>query len=70
MLYDFFEIIDAVVYAFFGWRYIFSPAFRKRTHKRWRFESRLTVFFEILYGAFGMGLTLLPFWLLVNALRS
>ena len=67
---EFFEIVDVVVYAFFGWRYIFSPAFRVHTHKRWKFESRLTIFLEIIYGAFGIGLTLLPFWLLVSALRG
>jgi uncharacterized membrane protein YfcA len=66
---DLLEIVEVVVYAFLGWRYIFSPTYRKQTHKRWKSESRLTIFFEILYGVFGIGLTLLPFWFLVDALR-
>jgi|GEM_PF-1864320 len=67
---DFLEIVDVFVYAFIGWRYILSSAFRRRTHKRWRVESRLTIFFEILGGAFGVGLTLLPLWLVIDAIRG
>ena len=60
------EILELFAYGFFGWRYIFSSTFRERTHKRWKFESRLTICLEIFFGAVGIVLTLLPVWLMAR----
>ena len=67
---DALEIFDLIVDAFSGWRYLFSPAYRRRTHERWKVEGRLTQFFDILLGGFGVLLTLGMLWLVINILRS
>ena len=67
---EFFEIVDWVVYAVSGWRYIFSSSFRQRTHRRWKVEAELTVVFEIVFALAGIALTLLPLWFGIKALMS
>jgi len=67
---DFLDLIEVVVYAFYGWRYLLSPSFRAQTHMRWKAEGALSIFFDILFGVFGIALTLLPFWGLIYFFRS
>ena len=64
MAFEVLEIFEYFAYGLSGWRYIFSPKFRKQIHARWRTESRLMIGFEIVMSAFGILLTLLPLWLL------
>jgi hypothetical protein len=53
-----FEAFEWVLYAFLGWRYIFSSSFRERTHRRWKSESKLTVAFEIGEAVIGVSVSL------------
>ena len=64
--------IDIFFHAFAGWRYLFSPSYRRETHARWKTESRLTAFFEFVGGAFamllaplllGLGILMVVVWL-------
>ncbi len=63
---DALEIFGWIGDAFNGWRYVFSPTFRQRTHKRWKAEGRGKAFIEILFGALGMVVTVLLVWLMVQ----
>ena len=67
---DALEIFEWIGNAFAGWRYLFSPSFRRRTHARWKAEGRGTAFVEILFGAMAMLFTLFLLWLVVDMLRS
>ena len=67
---DVLEIFDLIANAFAGWRYLFSPSFRRRTHARWKAEGRSTAFFDILFGTAGMLFTIFILWVVVNWLRS
>ena len=64
------EILDWFGNAFAGWRYLFSSSFRQRTHKRWKVEGRGKALIEVLFGGFGILLTLLLLWLLIDVLQS
>ena len=46
------EALDVVAHAFAGWRFLLSPAFRRRTLARWSNESRLQMMQDIV-GAIG-----------------
>ena len=70
MLADVFELFDWIVNAFAGWRYVFSPSFRQRTHTRWKAQGWGTAAIEILVGALGVLLTLFLLWVLISFLRS
>jgi hypothetical protein len=67
---DALEIFEWIANALAGWRYLFSPSFRQRTHARWKAEGRGTAFVEILLAAVGMLVTLFLLWLVVSLLRS
>ena len=67
---DVLEIFEWIVYAFSGWRYLFSPAFRRRTHERWNVEGGLQKFLDILFGGLGVLLTLGVLWLLIAILTG
>ena len=67
---DAFEILEWIVNAFAGWRYLFSRSFRQRTHARWKSEGRVTAFIDILFGGSGVLLTLVLLWLLVSFLSG
>ena len=64
------EIFDWLANAFAGWRYLFSSSFRQRTNKRWKVEGRGKALIEVLFGGFGILLTLLLLWLLIDVLQS
>lgn len=51
------ELLEIAVYAFGGWLYLLSPDFRKQTHNRWRFESRLGIAFEMFEAILGMAVS-------------
>ena len=58
-----FEWVDFLIYSFLGWRYLLSPEFRSHVHRHWRFQSRLSIAFEVLQGLGSMVLTLtIIFW--------
>lgn len=65
MLADVLEIFDWFAYGFAGWRYLLSPSFRARTHKRWKTEPTAKAVIEVLFCALGMLLTLLLLALVV-----
>jgi hypothetical protein len=67
---DALEIFDWVVDALAGRRYLLSPSFRQRTHKRWKVEGWGKASIEILFGGLGVLLTLLLLWLLTGLLRG
>ncbi len=67
---DFLDVIDIVMYIFSGWYYLFSPSFRAQTHKRWRTEGAISIFLDLLFGVFGVGLSLLLVWFVISGLRS
>lgn len=46
------DIVDFIGHSVEGmavWRYLFSPSYRRRTHARWRLQSRLETGLEIFY---------------------
>lgn len=55
---DVLEIFDWMAQAFAGWRYLLSPSYRDRTHKRWKAEGRGKATLEIFFGALAVLLTL------------
>ena len=67
---DVLEIFDWIANGFAGWRYLFSPSFRRRTHARWKAEGRSKAFFDILFGAVGMLITIFLLWVVVNLFRG
>jgi hypothetical protein len=52
------EILDWVEPAAGGWRYLFSPAYRARTHAAWRLESVAHVIWDVFWGALGVAVSL------------
>ena len=64
------EIFEWIGNAFAGWRYLFSPSFRRRTHARWKAEGRSKAFFDIIFGTFGMLFTIFVVWAVVSLLRD
>jgi len=63
-----FEALDFIIDALAGWRYLFSPSFRQRTHHRWSVEGRGKAIIEILFGALAVFFTLLLLWVLIEML--
>lgn len=41
-----------------GWRYLFSPTFRARTHQAWRHEHLGYVVWDVFWGMLGLALSL------------
>lgn len=52
------EILDWVEPAAGGWRYIFSSAFRARTHDSWRDEHIGYVISDVFWGVLGIVVSL------------
>lgn len=48
---DIVDFIGNTVEGMAVWRYLISPSFRRRTHARWRLQSRLETGLEIFYYA-------------------
>jgi hypothetical protein len=48
------EILDWVELAAGGWRYLFSSAYRARTHAAWRLEGVAHVIWDVFWGALGV----------------
>lgn len=65
-----FEIFGWFADALRGWRYLFSPSFRRRTHERWKKEGRGKAAIEILFGGLAVFFTLLLLWVLIKVLRG
>jgi hypothetical protein len=49
-----------------GWRYVASPAFRRKTHARWKDQSVLRVLWDVVRGIAGIALTLLLLYVLIS----
>jgi hypothetical protein len=45
---DALNALDAIAAAFAGWRYLFSPSYRARTHSRWQQTTQLRITVEII----------------------
>ncbi len=67
-LHDLIDAADITASALGGWCYIFSHSYRLKKHRQWR-EDRLSAFFEVLFGVFGVvvtaglvGLAAYAFW--------
>jgi hypothetical protein len=52
------EIIAWVEPVVGGWRYLFSPTFRARTHQGWRHEHPGYVVWDVFWGMLGIALSL------------
>jgi hypothetical protein len=48
-----------------GWRYLFSPAFRTRTHEAWRHEHVGYAIWDVFWGVLGIAASLVVAYLLV-----
>ncbi len=70
MPFEAFELFDWIGDTLAGWRYLLSRSFRQRTHARWKTEGWATAIIEILFGGFGVLVTLLLLGLLVLLLRG
>jgi hypothetical protein len=46
---DFIDFIGHSVEGLTVWRYLLSPSYRRRTHLRWRSQSKLETGLEIFY---------------------
>lgn len=53
------ELIEWFVNGFAGWRYLFSSAYRKQTHSRWKDAGKARATLEIIAGLSGVIFTLL-----------
>lgn len=42
------EIIDTLINWAGGWRYVFSPSFRRSVHERWRGQRRMRMVTEVI----------------------
>lgn len=62
---DAFELLNWIVDALAGWRYLISPSFRKRTHDRWRRDGWATALIEILFGSLALIFTAVLICLLI-----
>ncbi|HKP81154.1 MAG TPA: hypothetical protein VJT69_04005 [Pyrinomonadaceae bacterium] len=67
---DVVEIFDWIANGFAGWRYLFSPSYRRRTHARWKAEGRIRAFVDILFSTLSMLFTIFLIWVVVNLLKS
>ena len=45
------ELLDWLLGAVAGWRYVFSPSYRRRTHARWRDEAWIYIAFDVICAA-------------------
>ena len=59
---DLLELLDWSVVALAGWRYLLSPAYRRRVHKEWRDEAWYYIAWDVLCGIAGIAFTLLVFF--------
>jgi hypothetical protein len=63
---EFLEFIEWFVGAFAGWRFIFSPSFRRKTRARWKQATRLRVVTDIFCGIAGIAFTAFLIYLIVG----
>lgn len=69
-LFEALELVEWLQAAVAGWRYLFSRAFRARTHERWRRANRWRVAWEVTCGLAGIGFTLLLIVLIVSLIAD
>lgn len=67
---DALEFLSWIIDGFGGWRYLISPAFRKRTHDRWKREGWTTALIDILLGSLAVVFTLFLLSLLILLLAG
>ena len=58
MIGEMFDLLECIGSVLIGWAYVFSPKFRKDIHSKWAHDSRRTILWEIVYGVFGIVLSL------------
>jgi hypothetical protein len=46
---DFIDLVGHAAEGMAVWRYLLSPSYRRRTHARWRSQSRLETGLEIFF---------------------
>lgn len=64
------EIIEWFVAAFAGWRFIFSPSFRRQTRARWKQATRLRVVTDIVCGIAGIAFTAFLIYFIVDLVQG
>lgn len=57
------DVLGFLATAFAGWRYLLSPSYRRRVHKRWQSTSQLHIAQEIAAAVAGS-----LFWILIFCL--
>lgn len=66
MLIDIVEISDLFKALFGVWAFLFSPSYRRKTLKRWKIESRLTIFFELVFSLVGFAFSIYIIYYLLD----
>jgi drug/metabolite transporter (DMT)-like permease len=60
------DVLGFLAAAFAGWRYLFSPSYRRRVHERWQSKSQLQIAQEIAAAVAGSLFWLVIFCLLIS----
>jgi hypothetical protein len=66
------EIIEAVgkiIEGGFGFRYLFSRTYRKRTQQRWKNQSKISIAFEVFEAAIGVAFIILILFVLLGIVQ-
>jgi len=60
------EAADYFVRGLAGWRYLFSPVYRRQVRERWRMQSRLETGFEMIGYPLGIVFTVVAVFFLLK----
>jgi hypothetical protein len=63
---EFIEAIGKVIEGGFGFRYVFSNAYRGKTRERWRHQSRLAIVFEVFEALIGMAFIIIILYAVIR----
>ena len=61
------ELLDWLLSASAGWRYVFSPSYRQDVHAEWQSERWYYVAWDVICGVAGVAFSLFLLYLAVSA---
>jgi hypothetical protein len=62
------EIVEWMLVAVAGWRYLLSPKYRKAKNDDWKYEKAIYVVWDVCGGLAGIGFSILVVWLILREL--
>jgi hypothetical protein len=69
-LFDTLEFADWFRATLGGWRFIFSPSFRRQMRDRWKHESWLYITMDVLCGLAGIAFSLLIAYIVIGGVAG